>query len=179
MQDGLPVIYANDNFGHWTSDFSSLVQRCEQAGGDAARIVALIGPSRHDHSILKPRHSAFFDTPLHYLLETLRVNTLILAGTTTDSCITFTAHDAYLRQYRLWIPRDCVAAERPAWGRAALAQMQRTLNAHTASSRSGIAQERAHRGGAIEIVRELSSQRPPPACRADSDRSDAVPVHPC
>lgn len=135
---GVPVIYANDNFGHWTSEFSALVQRCERAGGDAARIVQMVGPSPRDHSILKPRHSAFFDTPLGFLLETLRIDVLIITGTTTDSCITFTAHDAYLRKYALWIPRDCVAAERPAYGDAALAQMQRTLKAHVGTSRSGL-----------------------------------------
>ena len=137
-RQNIPIIYANDNFGHWTSEFSVLVQRCEQAGGDAARIVQLVGPSPGDHSILKPRHSAFFDTPLGFLLETLRIDVIILTGATTDSCITFTAHDAYLRKYALWIPRDCVAAQRPAYGDATLRQMQRTLKVHTGTSLSGL-----------------------------------------
>jgi nicotinamidase-related amidase len=125
----VPVIYANDNFGRWESDFEAVVDNCRQRGGASARIAELLAPEPADRSILKPRHSAFFGTPLEFLLDELGVDTLVLTGLSADSCIMFTAHDAYLRQYALWVPGDCVASEREAWRRAALAHMERTLKA--------------------------------------------------
>ena len=127
--DGVPVIYANDNFGRWESDFKAVVETCRQRGGASAKIANLLAPDADDHSILKPRHSAFFGTPLEFLLDELRVNRLVLTGVSADSCIMFTAHDAYLRKYDLWIPADCVASERDSYQRAALEHMSRTLKA--------------------------------------------------
>ncbi len=124
-----PVIYANDNFGRWESDFKAVVESCRQRGGASARIAEILAPEAKDRSILKPRHSAFFGTPLEFLLDELRVRRLVLAGISADSCIMFTAHDAYLRKYDLWIPADCVASERDSYRRAALEHMVRTLKA--------------------------------------------------
>lgn len=128
-EDRVPVIYANDNFGRWESDFKAVVETCRQRGGASAKIADMLAPQREDRSVLKPRHSAFFGTPLEFLLDELRVQRLVLAGISADSCIMFTAHDAYLRKYALWIPADCVASERDAYQRAALEHMARTLKA--------------------------------------------------
>lgn len=126
-----PVIYANDNFGRWEADFSAVVADCKQRGGPSARMARLLAPAAADRSVLKPRHSAFFGTPLEFLLDELDVGHLVLAGLAADSCIMFTAHDAYLRKYGLWIPSDCVASEKDAWRREALAYMARVLKART------------------------------------------------
>lgn len=127
---GVPVIYANDNFGRWESDFAAVIEHCRRLGGASASLAALLAPSRGDRSILKPRHSAFFGTPLAFLLDELGVNQLVLTGLAADSCIMFTAHDAYLRKYALWIPGDCVASEKDAYRRSALNYMARTLKAN-------------------------------------------------
>jgi nicotinamidase-related amidase len=95
---GVPVIYANDNFGAWRSDFTTIVDACRRGLPAAHKLVATIAPAPEDLSILKPRHSAFFGTPLEFLLDELHVNQLIIAGLTTDNCVMFTAHDAYLRK---------------------------------------------------------------------------------
>jgi nicotinamidase-related amidase len=126
---GAPVIYANDNFGRWESDFNAVVDACKRRGGASAAMATLLAPSPDDRSVLKPRHSAFFGTPLDFLLDELGVGGLVLAGLAADSCIMFTAHDAYLRKYDLWIPADCVASEKDAWRRDALAYMARVLKA--------------------------------------------------
>ena len=127
---GAPVIYANDNFGRWESDFDAVVAECERRGGASATMAKLLAPSKRDRSVLKPRHSAFFGTPLDFLLDELRVGRLVLAGLAADSCIMFTAHDAYLRKYALRIPGDCVASENDAWRRDALAYMARVMKAN-------------------------------------------------
>ena len=126
---GVPVIYANDNFGHWESDMRAVVEACRARGGAARSLAELLAPEEGDRSVLKPRHSAFYGTPLEFLLDELAARRLVLAGLTADSCIMFTAHDAYVREYGLWIPGDCVASAELRHARGALEHMQRVLKA--------------------------------------------------
>lgn len=126
---GMPVIYANDNFGNWRADFPSLVEACRQRSGRASELVALLEPAPRDFSILKPRHSAFYGTPLEFLLDELRVTRLILTGIEADICVMYTAQDAYMRRYRLWIPRNCTASRSAARLGSALGLMKTNLKA--------------------------------------------------
>src|SRR4051812_12711315 len=66
---GMPCIYVNDNFGAWTSSFEEIVAEVERTNGASARIVEYLRPEPRDIQILKPRHSAFYGTPLEFLLE--------------------------------------------------------------------------------------------------------------
>lgn len=132
----VPAIYANDNFGAWDSDVDAIVEACRARGGAARRLVELLAPANGDRFVLKPRHSAFFGTPLEFLLQDLGAKRLVITGLTTDSCVMFTAHDAYLRDYRIWVPSDCVAAASPRFTRTSLAHMQRVLKASTLPSRT-------------------------------------------
>jgi len=86
--------------------------------------------------VLKPRHSAFYGTPLQFMLDELGAETLILTGVSADSCITMTAHDAHVRQFGVWTPRDCVASAEVSYTRAALKQLKRVASAATVSSRA-------------------------------------------
>jgi nicotinamidase-related amidase len=126
---GVPVIYANDNFGRWRSDFASLVAHCMDDDVRGKPIVELLRPEADDYFVLKPKHSAFFYTTLEVLLSYLGARTLILTGFTSDSCVLFTAHDAYMRDFHLVIPSDCVASADADRSEAALAQMERSLKA--------------------------------------------------
>ena len=130
----LPVIYANDNFGRWRSEFSKLVRDCETSSAKGRELVELLRPQADDLSILKPRHSAFYGTPLEFLLDELRITRLVLTGLAADICILFTAHDAYLRKYDLWIPADCVASEKDGLRKEALRHMHSILRASVAQS---------------------------------------------
>ena len=127
--DDVPCIYANDNFGHWRSEFSELVEQCAAAPGAPGKIAGLLRPGSDDYSILKPRHSAFYGTPLEFLLEELEVGCLVLTGVAADNCIFATAQDAYVRKYRLWVPADCVAAQHADHERESLDHMSRTMKA--------------------------------------------------
>ena len=143
-QSRWPVIYANDHFGHWRSNFSDVMRTCLALGGASAKIAAWMRPAASDYSILKPRHSAFYGTPLEFLLEDLRVASLVIAGIAADSCVLYTALDAHLRDFRLWVPRDCVAAETDDWRQRAIRQIERAAKAWTGPStdplQHGIAQ---------------------------------------
>jgi nicotinamidase-related amidase len=132
----VPVIYCNDNFGNWDSDFTAVVAHCREVGGAPARMAELLAPEARDRSVLKPRHSAFFGTPLEFLLAELGVTRIVLAGLAADNCIMFTAHDAYLRKYALRVPSDCVASERDSYRREALAHMARVMKADVRPSRA-------------------------------------------
>jgi nicotinamidase-related amidase len=134
----VPVIYANDNFGHWASQFSEVVRSCVAAGGDAAQLASLLAPEEGDLSVLKPRHSAFYGTPLEFLLDELRAECLIITGLTTDSCVLFTAGDAFLRGFKVWVPADCVAAKSAAAQRRALAQIESVAKVWTGVSTTPI-----------------------------------------
>lgn len=125
----VPVIYVNDNFGRWQSRFDQAVAHCRQRGGRGRKLAQLLAPRKHDYFILKPMHSGFYLTPLALLLEHLRVRRLILTGLLADSCVLFTANDAYLRRYRITVGADCVASIEPEHAAQALDHMRRNLKA--------------------------------------------------
>jgi nicotinamidase-related amidase len=135
----VPTIYANDNFGRWQSEFGALVAQCRELPGATGEIATLLAPEPGDWSVLKPRHSAFYGTPLQFMLDELGADTLILTGVSADSCITMTAHDAHVRQFGVWTPRDCVASTELSYTRAALKQLKRVAGATTLSSAAVIA----------------------------------------
>jgi nicotinamidase-related amidase len=107
---GIPCIYVNDNFGQWRSDAAKLVAYCLRPDSAGRKFVDALRPGADDYFVLKPMHSAFFQTPLEILLRYLGATNLILCGLATNSCIVCTAHDANMREFRLFVPSDCSAA---------------------------------------------------------------------
>jgi nicotinamidase-related amidase len=107
---GIPAIYVNDNFGQWRSDAKSLVSSCLASRSAGRPFVLPLQPDEDDYFVLKPMHSAFFQTPLEILLRYLGAKSLILTGIATNSCIVCTAHDAKMRNFSLHVPADCSAA---------------------------------------------------------------------
>ncbi len=49
---GVPVIYTNDNFGKWRSQFSELVAQCRDARCKGRQLVTLLAPETEDYSLL-------------------------------------------------------------------------------------------------------------------------------
>ncbi|MDN3921541.1 cysteine hydrolase family protein [Roseateles violae] len=131
---GVRAIYVNDNFGHWQSDFKALLAGCRRQGGAAAKLARLLAPGPDDLTVLKPRHSAFLATPLDLLLTQMQTRELVICGLATDLCVMFSAMDAFVRGYRLWLPEDCTAAESPAAKEAALQWMACALKARRRAS---------------------------------------------
>jgi nicotinamidase-related amidase len=136
-QAGVPVIYCNDNFGRWRSDFRSHLEHVLKDDVRGGPIAELLAPDEHDYFVLKPKHSGFHSTTLDVLLAHLGATTLILTGVAGNFCVLFTAHDAYMRDFRLIVPRDCLASERDADNRHALEHMANACKADTGPS-SGI-----------------------------------------
>lgn len=126
---GFPVIYVNDNFGEWHSERSRIVDSAIERGSAVAK---RLRPGDDDYFVIKPQFSGFYSTNLPVLLPKLGVDRLILAGVATDICVLFTAGDAHMRDYALWVPEDLVAAASEVRGRWALEIMQQSMGAETA-----------------------------------------------
>lgn len=128
---GVPVVYVNDNFGRWQSNFRHLVDHCLTDGVRGEPIARLLAPQDDDYFVLKPKHSGFYSTTLDLLLKHLGARRLVLAGWTTDICILFTSSDAYMRDFELFVPEDCVAALDQARHASALQMIRTVMKAKT------------------------------------------------
>jgi nicotinamidase-related amidase len=131
---GMPVIYVNDNFGRWRSDFNAQVEHCLGDGVRGKPIAERLRPGERDYFVLKPKHSGFYSTTLDILLAYLGAKTLILTGMAANICVLFTANDAYMRDFHLVVPADCVASNTEEENRYALEQMRKVLKADTSPS---------------------------------------------
>jgi len=131
---GVPVIYANDNRGQWRSDFRQVFENALAQGGPGAQITQQLAPDEDDYFVLKPKHSAFFSTPLHLLLQHLQAHRLILTGVASDQCVVTSAVDARMRDYEVVVPADCVAAQSAARNRRALEHFEEALDVRTTVS---------------------------------------------
>jgi nicotinamidase-related amidase len=130
---GVPVIYVNDNFGRWKSDFRWTIDHCVRHGR-GRDVVKLLQPEESDYFVLKPKHSGFFSTTLDTLLRYLETQTLILTGIAGNSCVFFTANDAYMRDFRLFVPRDCTVSNTKNENELALRLMKKFLKTDTRPS---------------------------------------------
>ncbi|HSX60623.1 MAG TPA: cysteine hydrolase [Tahibacter sp.] len=117
---GVPVIFANDNFGQWRSDFDAVFAAAMAAGGTAGRIASAVAPHETDYRVLKPKHSAFLATPLDLLLQHLGVSTIVLCGVSGNQCVMTTAVDAHMRDYRPVVVHDASASRTAALHRHAM-----------------------------------------------------------
>ncbi len=125
----IPIIYVNDNFGIWKSDFNKVVEHCLEDDVRGQPIVKLLKPGENDYFVLKPKHSGFFSTTLDILLDYLQVKSLILTGIAGNICVLFTANDAYMRDFYLYVPRDCCVSNTAEENEHALEQIAKVLKA--------------------------------------------------
>ena len=121
---GVPVVYVNDNRGRWRSEFRELVRASASESAAGAAIAESLLPHEDDYSVLKPKHSAFYATPLDLLLRHLRVQRLIVTGVASDQCIVMSAAEARMRDYDVVVPRDCVGAQTAARNAGALRHLE-------------------------------------------------------
>jgi nicotinamidase-related amidase len=126
-RDGVDLIYVNDNYGDFTADFSDLIDAAMQ--GERPDLVEPILPAKSCRMMSKVRHSAFYSTPLEYLLNRLCTKRLILTGQVTEQCILYSALDAYVRHYQVLVPIDAVAHIDADLGGAALRMMEKNMDA--------------------------------------------------
>ena len=112
-----------------------MIAQATRTGTRGAAMAQMLTPDPDDYFVIKPRFSGFYATSLLVLLPDLGVNRLILTGVATDICVLFTAADAHMREYDLWVPEDAVASEEDARTRWALDIMRDSIGTDTRSTR--------------------------------------------
>jgi nicotinamidase-related amidase len=66
---------------------------------------------------------------LDLLLDHLGATRLILSGIAGNICVLFTANDAYMRDFKLFVPSDLVVSQTREENEFALKQMEKVLKA--------------------------------------------------
>lgn len=131
-RDEVDLIYVNDNHGDFTGGFAEIVTSALE--GARPELVRPVVPAAGDRLMTKVRHSAFYSTPLEYLLRRLGTRRLILTGQVTEQCILYTALDAYVRHLPVVIPVDAVAHIDAGLGDAAVEMMCRNMDAERSTA---------------------------------------------
>ena len=139
---GIPVIFVKDELGDGSDQIARDIRRLGDRSERASRILDYLAPDKNDHWIVKPQRSGFYATRLGNLLLSLNVSSVAVAGLTTDICVFFTAHDAYMRGYSLWIPSNCSTAVEKAHHEEALKFLSRVADADTTPVDSGNSKSR-------------------------------------
>jgi len=131
QDEGVDLIYVNDNYGDWNSSQEELADRAMN-GARPDLVEPLLPPDGADF-VIKARHTIFYMTPLEYLLGQREIGHLILAGQVTEQCILYSALDAYVRHLEVSVPRDGVAHIHEDLAEAALEMMERNMKAEITS----------------------------------------------
>jgi nicotinamidase-related amidase len=125
--DDMPLVYVNDNYGDWNSSSEELAERA--MAGRHPDLVEPLLPRNDDAFVIKARHSVFYSTPLEYLLQSMDVGRIVLAGQATEQCILYSALDGYVRHFEVVVPRDGVAHIYEHLADAAFEMMERNMHA--------------------------------------------------
>jgi nicotinamidase-related amidase len=132
-QEGVDVIYVNDNYGHWNSSRQELVSIAKE--GAHPELVEPLEPDDDIMFVVKARHSIFYQTPVEFLLSEQEIDHLVLTGQVTEQCILYSALDAYVRDLEVTVVHDAVAHIDSELGQGALELMKRNMNAEIVRAR--------------------------------------------
>jgi nicotinamidase-related amidase len=131
QDEGVELIYVNDNYGDWNSSQEELAERA-MSGARPDLVEPLLPPDGADF-VIKARHTIFYMTPLEYLLGQKEIGHVVLAGQVTEQCILYSALDAYVRHLDVTVPRDGVAHIHENLAEAAVEMMKRNMSAEITS----------------------------------------------
>lgn len=123
------IVYINDTFDIWDGKASTILAYATRPGARGRQISQRLKPKKSDLFVVKPRHSAFFGTPLSIILEDHGIHRVVLAGLATNLCVLITAHDASMHGYPIVVLSDCCAAESDFDHNVMLRQLQRFFRA--------------------------------------------------
>jgi nicotinamidase-related amidase len=131
--DGVEVIYVNDNYSDWNSSEEELARRA--LDGERPDLVEPILPPEGASFVLKARHTIFYGTPLEYLLFQKEIGRVVMTGQVTEQCILYSALDAYVRHFEVCVPRNAVAHIHEDLAQASLKMMERNMDAEICDSK--------------------------------------------
>jgi nicotinamidase-related amidase len=114
-RDDVRLVYVNDNYGDFSASRQDLVERALK--GARPDVVEPVLPPPDCTFLTKVRHSAFYGTPLEYVLQRMRVDDLILTGQVTEQCVLYSALDAYVRHFSIKVPATASPPSTARWAR--------------------------------------------------------------
>lgn len=145
----MPIIHVISEHSEWTSSPSQKerygrkrqnenLSYCEP-GSWGADIYHLFKPLQNETIVKKHRYSAFLHTDLELILRANEIEHVMIIGLYTNVCIDSTARDAYMRDFAVTVPSDCVVSDDKKKHQYALKLLQGTF-AEVVSSREIIEQ---------------------------------------
>lgn len=93
-----------------------------------------LAPATGELVVRKYRSSGFWGTNLELLLRSNGIETVIVAGCTTEGCVESTARDAMFNDHYVVIAEDCVASDDPAQHDASMLLMRHRFDIATSSA---------------------------------------------
>lgn len=93
----------------------------------------------HVRTIIKTRDSAFYETKFEQELAVANIDTLLICGVSTQSCVFQTAADAYARNLRVVLASEAIATNEPAAHEFTLKLLQREYRQTIADNKELIA----------------------------------------
>ena len=130
--EGVHVIYVNDNYGDWNSSADELVEAALK--GEHPELIEPIKPPEEVSFVIKARHTIFYGTPFEHLLKSEGIDRLVMTGQVTEQCILYSALDAHVRDIEVVVPRDAVAHIDADLAEAALKMMETNMSADISPS---------------------------------------------
>lgn len=94
------------------------------AGTTGAAVVDELAPLPGERKLVKTRFSGFYRTSLEDELRSLRVHTVLVAGTQYPNCVRGTAVDALYRDFRVIVVSDACSAQTPEVAEANIRDMR-------------------------------------------------------
>jgi nicotinamidase-related amidase len=92
-------------------------------------IVDELAPGPSDLIVRKRRYNCFLGTELDLLLKALAVDTLLVAGVSSDVCVHWTVGEAFQRDFHVRVLEDCVAGTSSSDHEASLQIMRNLVTA--------------------------------------------------
>jgi len=124
---GIPIVFANDNWGEWDGDKDRLVR--EALDGLGRDVVEALAPREVDRFVVKPRYSGFDHTPLELILRELEVERILLAGAATEGCVVQTAIDGRELGFKITVLADACASPHERLEQVALTYLEEVVGA--------------------------------------------------
>lgn len=114
-EEGIPILFIQ-TFHEEATDSEAWVAR---SSGRSARVCRKgswgaeffeIAPRPEEIVVNKHRYSAFVNTRLDSILRTLKIETLLIAGVSTNVCVESTARDGFMLDYHIVLLEDACAS---------------------------------------------------------------------
>jgi len=113
-KDKVPIVWIRQEFKNDLSDaYLFMKKRNEKItiqGTPGSEVLQEFRVEKGDIQIIKKRWSGFFNTSLEFFLEKNKIDTLIITGINTHACIRMTAIDAYQRDFKVILAKECIAS---------------------------------------------------------------------